>query len=179
MPLRAGALATLCLLLLGCLTLGLPTFAPPSLRLVYNASDSAPRGFYAVRPAVQLKVGDFVVTRLPAAVATFAATRGYLPRTIPILKRIAAAAGDVVCVRAGVVAIDRIVVARTRLVDGQGRALPGWNHCRQLVDNELFLLNTAPDSFDSRYFGPVDASFVRGKATPLFIVPAKSGCCVR
>ena len=27
-------------------------------------------------------------------------------------------------------------------MDGQGRALPAWNHCRRLVYNELFLLNT-------------------------------------
>jgi type IV secretory pathway protease TraF len=49
------------------------------------------------------------------------------------------------------------------------RPLPAWSQCRVLLDGELFLLNpTRADSFDSRYFGPLDASFVRGRALPLF-----------
>ena len=55
-------------------------------------------------------------------------------------------------------------------------ALLRWNHgdvvqfegVRVLVEHELFLLNsTNVASFDSRYFGPIDSSFVRGRAIPL------------
>jgi conjugative transfer signal peptidase TraF len=168
---RVSSWAALCWLLLGTLALAWTTVVPASLRLVYNASDSAPRGFYMVRPAVDLRVGDYVVARLPEAAARFADARGYLPRSVPVLKQIVATEGHVACVRDGAVALDDVVVAQARRVDGQGRRLAPWNHCRRLVANELFLLNLArPDSFDSRYFGPVDASFVRGRAIPLFVV---------
>jgi type IV secretory pathway protease TraF len=37
------------------------------------------------------------------------------------------------------------------------------------MQGELFLLNSShPASFDSRYFGPLDRSFVIGKAVPLW-----------
>jgi type IV secretory pathway protease TraF len=56
-----------------------------NLKLVYNASDSAPRGFYIVARVAQLNVGDYVVARLPDGAAELAAKRGYLPRAVPIL----------------------------------------------------------------------------------------------
>ena len=137
----------------------------PDLRLVYNASDSAPRGFYTVSPVHELRVGDYVVARLPEQVAQLAAARGYLPPSVPVLKQIAAREGQVVCVRNGVVRIDGKTVASTLQRDGFGRPLRAWSGCRPLVDGELFLLNAGNSaSFDSRYFGPVDASFVRGRA---------------
>jgi len=103
---RLSSWAALCWLLLGILALAWTAVVPASLRLVYNASDSAPRGFYMVRPAVDLRVGDYVVARLPEAAARFAAARGYLPRSVPVLKQIAAIEGHVACVRDGAVALD-------------------------------------------------------------------------
>jgi conjugative transfer signal peptidase TraF len=137
-----------------------------NLKLVYNASDSAPRGFYVVRQVAQLRVGDYVVARLPDSVAGFAAKRGYLPRAVPVLKQIAAVGGQLVCVRNDSVYIDARVVARTLEEDGQRRELRAWNGCRRLLPEELFLLNPSnPASFDSRYLGPVDMSFILGQAT--------------
>jgi len=137
-----------------------------SPRLVYNASDSAPRGLYVVDRLTEVHVGDYVVARLPEASATFAAQRGYLPRTVPVLKRVAAVGGQQVCVRNGWVYIDAAAVAKTLAYDAHRRTLHAWDQCRRLMPQELFLLNAGnPASFDSRYFGPVDVSFVRGRAT--------------
>jgi len=136
------------------------------LRLIYNASDSAPRGFYTVSSPSPLRLGDFVVARLPEESSQLAAERGYLPRSVPVLKQIAAMGGQRVCIRHGWVYIDGTAVASTLQTDGQSRRLAAWNGCRQLMDHELFLLNPFnPASFDSRYVGPLDASFVLGVAT--------------
>ena len=143
-------------------------WAKPAIRIIYNASDSAPRGLYIVSPATALQVGDYVVARLPEATANFAAARGYLPRSVPVLKQIAALPGQQVCIRNGSVYVDGIAVARTLNEDGKHRPLAPWKACRLLVDGEIFLLNSAnPASFDSRYFGPLDVSFVRGRAVHL------------
>jgi len=140
----------------------------PQLQIIYNASDSAPRGWYRVSHPAQLHVGDYVVARLPEEIAARAAARSYLPRSVPVLKRIAAVAGQRVCVQSGIVVIGTQQVARALDVDFSGRPLTAWRHCRRLLKDELFLLNpSAAGSFDSRYFGPIDVSFVRGVATPL------------
>jgi conjugative transfer signal peptidase TraF len=159
---------TLVGMLLGIVALVSATWMRPALRLVYNASESAPRGWYRVVRAEHLQVGDYVVARLPEAVATLAASRGYVPRSVPVLKRIAAVEGQAVCIRDRVVSVDGAPIASTLSVDVNGRLLTAWRHCRQLINGEIFILNLpAPASFDSRYFGPLDVSFVLGQATPL------------
>jgi conjugative transfer signal peptidase TraF len=95
--------------------------------------------------------------------------RGYLPLTVPLLKQVGAADGMRVCVCNGVVYVDGVAVTRALEVDSSGRALTGWQACRALVSDELFLLNPANKaSFDSRYFGPIKTAAVRGRATPLW-----------
>ena len=154
---------------LGVLAITVSALVKPDMRLVYNPTESAPPGWYVVHPAAQLAVGEYVIAQLPRDIAAFAAKREYLPRHVPVLKRIAATAGQRVCVRDGTVLIDGAAIATTLTLDGKRRRLTPWSHCRKLETGELFLLNTStPSSFDSRYFGPIDVSFVRGKANLLW-----------
>lgn len=139
----------------------------PVVHIVYNASDSAPRGLYLVEPASQLRVGDLVVVRLPRNVAALAAQRGYLPFGVPVIKPVAALAPQHVCVDDSGVHVDGESLASTLAADAMGRTLSPWHGCRQLVDTELFLLSMHPSSFDSRYFGPLDSAQVIGRARPL------------
>ena len=51
-----------------------------------------------------------------------------------------------------------------------GRSLPGWEGCRIVADDEVFLMNWRSEySFDGRYFGPLPASTIVGRADPLWI----------
>ena len=137
-------------------------------RLVYNATDSVPRGFYAIA-AQPPGVGDLILTRLPASAARLAAERGYLPAGVPLIKPIAARYGDHVCVRDGKVRINGHVVARPLAADSKARPLAAWSGCRLLAEGEWFLLSTGnPASFDSRYFGPVPRTAAYGLAVPLW-----------
>ena len=139
------------------------------LRVVYNASASVPIGWYGVAEAEPVDVGDLVIARPPIRAEILLAERGYLAAGVPILKFVAARAGQRVCRTGEVVTIDDLEVATARDRDGAGRALPRWNGCRELGEGEVFLLNTAaPDSFDGRYFGPVSINSIIGKATPLW-----------
>lgn len=161
-------------MLLAWLGIGLAALCAPAMvhvpvRLVYNPSDSVARGWYRIGPPDSLHVGSIVLVRLPASVAAFAAQRGYLPAGVPLLKRIGAVAPQAVCVREGVVRIDGAAVTAVLAKDGAHRPMPTWALCRALSDGELFLLsNGHPASFDSRYFGPVDASAVIDSAHPLW-----------
>ncbi len=141
----------------------------PSVRVVYNASESIPRGWYRIGPVREPAVGDIIMTRLPVHIAQLAGERGYLPTHVPLLKRIGAVSPQHVCIRHGRVQVDGVTVATTRSVDGIGRPLFAWPHCRRLDEGELFLLSaTHPASFDSRYFGPIRVDAVLGYAQPLW-----------
>jgi len=138
-------------------------------RLVYNATDSVPRGFYVIA-AQPPDIGNLVLTRLPASGARLAAERGYLPAGVPLIKPIAASYGDHVCVRDGKVRINGHVVARTLAADSKDRPLAAWSGCRLLAEGEWFLLSTDnPASFDSRYFGPIPRTAAYGLAVPLWV----------
>ncbi|MDH4582801.1 S26 family signal peptidase [Pseudomonas sp. BN415] len=141
--------------------------SPPLL--VYNASDSVPIGCYRIGPASSISVGNLVLVHLPPGVMRLAVRRGYLPANVPLLKSVAARAPQQVCVQGNQVLIDGALVARQLRKDRQGRTLPAWQECRRLTGDELFLLSTNLESFDSRYFGPVPASTVIGRAQPLWM----------
>ena len=111
----------------------------PPLQVIYNASESAPRGWYRVTHPAQLRVGDYVVARLPEQIGVLAAARGYLPRSVPVLKRIAALAGQRVCVQHGTVTVGMQQFARTLDVDFSGRPLTAWRQCRRLLMGELLI----------------------------------------
>jgi conjugative transfer signal peptidase TraF len=155
-----------------CVSAFMPMSVHERVFVVYNPTDSVPRGWYrigSIDNAAALHVGSIVLTRLPVDVAAFAGQRRYLPNGVPILKRIGAIAPQFVCVREQVVLIDGVVAATVRAHDGARRPLQAWQHCRPLADGELFLLSdTNPASFDSRYFGPIAASAVLGIARPLW-----------
>lgn len=155
-----------------------PMLHVSATRWVYNLSDSVPQGWYRIELAGvaggDLRVDDIVLARLPTEVSAFAAHRGYLPAGIPLLKRVGALAPQRVCMVGSTVYVDELPVAVARSADGLGRQLSSWPHCRPLHVGELFLLSTTnPSSFDSRYFGPIDAAAVRGRAHPVWTWSAR------
>jgi conjugative transfer signal peptidase TraF len=147
----------------------LPPFLNSPHRLFFNPSPSAPKGWYWLASSPAFELGSFAVSLLPAPAAALADNRHYIPRTIPVLKKIAAASGDRVCESAGRVIINGRFMARAVTRDGESRNLTPWEGCRTLAPGEYFLLNTgSPQSFDSRYFGPVSEPMLIGTALPLW-----------
>jgi conjugative transfer signal peptidase TraF len=136
--------------------------------LVYNPSESAPRGWYFAVPPANMHVGDYVLVRLPQQVATLAAQRRYLPLNVPLLKHVSAIGGQKVCAAGGSLSIDDGAIVHAFSLDSAGRPLVAWSGCRNLREGEVLLLSTNSDaSFDSRYFGPVQRECIVGRAIPL------------
>lgn len=141
----------------------------PAPRLVWNASASAPIGFWRIDPHARLRTGDMVLANTPDEVRELAARRQYLPANVPLIKRITARDGDDVCALGHEIFVNGERVAQRRNADRKGRPLPWWNGCELLRGGRVFLLMDAPDSFDGRYFGPVDEDALIGKAVPLWL----------
>ncbi|RTM09962.1 MAG: S26 family signal peptidase [Hyphomicrobiales bacterium] len=143
-------------------------FAKPVPLLVWNASASAPVGLYRLGRGAA-RTGDFVLVRMPKMIGQLADQRGYLPRGVPLVKRVAALPGEHVCAFNDAIIIGGKIAARRLKTDSKGRRLPWWNECRPLASDKVFLINgAAPDSFDSRYFGPVPAENIVGRLVPLW-----------
>jgi conjugative transfer signal peptidase TraF len=147
--------------------------------IVWNATASAPPGLYRVLPTGQgpLQPGELVVVQLDASTAHLYARRGYLPLGVPLLKRIAAASGQLVCEQDGKLSIDGRHVADVLPADGHGRQLIPWHGCRRLQDGEdgevFLLMADIPASLDGRYLGPTPIRSVLGRAVPLWTMKAR------
>ncbi len=151
------------------LGVGLSALFHPAPKLIWNASPSVPVGLYAVRPAGVLRISELVVAIPPEPLAGFLAARGYLPEGVPLLKHILALPGQTVCRSARTVTVDASEVGQALARDRRGRSLPDWQGCRVIASGEVFLMNRRPeDSFDGRYFGPLPASAITGRADPLW-----------
>lgn len=157
---------------IGIALLGLTMAFPPAPRLVWNASASAPVGLYLVTPGARPDPGDMVIARLPDPWRLMAARRHYLPANVPLVKRVAAAAGDEVCARGSHVFVNGKWVANRRAADANGRSLPWWSGCKRLRGHQLFLLMPGSSaSFDGRYFGITEGALVIGTARLLWFKP--------
>ena len=93
--------------------------------------------------------------------------RAYLPPDVPLLKRVVGLNGDRICRRGEEIFVNDERVAIANRVDGLGRDMPDWHGCHILTEQTVFLLQDHPQSFDGRYFGPVDRRLIIGRATRL------------
>jgi conjugative transfer signal peptidase TraF len=135
-------------------------------KLIYNASASAPIGFYWIDQE-RISRGDYVFVRLPERARKLVEQRRYLPPNIPLIKHVVGIDGDTICRRGQEILINGIPVALAQRSDSLGRELPKWQGCHILTKDKIFLLQDHPLSFDSRYFGPVDSRLIIGRATRL------------
>ncbi len=150
--------------------------------LRFNSTASMPRGLWRVAErATPLQRGEIVTVCPPNTTAIRQGEeRGYVPAGDcpggyePLVKPIAATAGDVVVVSSvGVKVNGQRVQGTAQLTrDSSGRPLrpfPAGTYSVAL--DEVWLLSGHdPRSFDSRYFGPVPAKNVQGVAQPVWVV---------
>jgi len=149
---------------------------PQLAGLRLNTTTSMPRGLYRSVGGT-VAPGAWVSVCLPSEIARFGVERGYLGAgscpngTEPVLKVVAAVAGDVVQVRGDGVAVNGELLAHSRPLerDRGGRELAAYSvAARTLAPGELWLHSPFEErSWDSRYFGPVPSTCVTDVVAPL------------
>ncbi|RUW85351.1 S26 family signal peptidase, partial [Mesorhizobium sp. M8A.F.Ca.ET.059.01.1.1] len=120
---------------------GYPGLTSMPKKLIWNASASAPIGFYTIDFDRPFEVTDLVAVDAPEPLAAFLADRGYLPRGVPLLKRILGVAGQRVCRSNLTITVDGIKAGAALERDRTGRDLPVWQGCRRIPTGEVFLMN--------------------------------------
>jgi conjugative transfer signal peptidase TraF len=161
----------LCIILAACgaVALALSSGGPVSPLYIWNASDSVPTGLYRLQEVERLEITELVAVQPPEPLAGFLDLNGYLPSGHPMLKRILALPGQVVCRTELTIFIDGLKAGEARQRDGRGRPLPVWQGCHVIAEDEVFLMNwQSAGSFDGRYFGPIPRSAVIGQALPVW-----------
>ena len=139
------------------------------IKLMWNASASAPIGLYTIDFDGPFDVTDLVAVDAPEPLAAFMVERGYIARGVPLLKRVLGLPGQRVCRLRSTITVNGIEMGEALERDSLGRDLPVWQGCRVIGDDQLFLMNwEVRDSLDGRYFGPIPAAFVIGRAVPLW-----------
>ena len=147
----------------------LSTIGGTTPHYIWNASNSVPIGLYRVQATTRLAVTELVAVQPPELLAAFLDLNGYLPVGVPMLKRVLALPGQTVCRNGLKIAVDGVDVGEARERDGRSRPLPVWHGCRVIADGDVFVMNwQSADSLDSRYFGPLPASAVIGRAIPVW-----------
>ncbi|MBB3880245.1 S26 family signal peptidase [Sphingomonas pseudosanguinis] len=146
-----------------------PALTPIPIKLLWNASASAPVGLYIIDSDGPFEVTDLVAVDAPEPLAAFLAERGYLPKGVPLLKHILGTAGQTVCRANLTITVDGAEMGEARERDRAGRDLPVWQGCRRIPTGEVFLMNwQVPDSLDGRYFGLTSTKQIIGRAAPLW-----------
>ena len=144
--------------------------APQPLFLI-NTSPSEPTGLY-VRDFGDPAPGRLVAFRPPTAGRAYA--DAYLPEIGRggILKTFVGQAGDRACAEDGVLRLNGKALGRIQATDGAGRPLPRWSGCLVLgAGQHLAFSDRIPNSYDSRYYGPVSREDVIGVFEPLWVRP--------
>ena len=129
-----------------------------------NLTSSAPRGVWLRRavPAV-LERGMWVVLPVPQAVEP------WVHSWIPLLKPVAAVAGERVCVKEETLWVMGRNYGRV-YIQVNGQPLPHlMDGCYEVEPGSVFLASPAPQSLDSRYFGSVPVSVLLAQAEPFWV----------
>jgi conjugative transfer signal peptidase TraF len=167
------------IVLAGLIGAGLAAGSLRAVGLRFNLTASLPLGIYRVSSDPPTR-GSIVQVCLDSATAHFAQARGYLGRGAckggvrPLGKIVLAIEGDVVTHEQERILVngDGIPNSETVLEDSRGRALPhhAWGEHR-IGKGELWLFSPYHrNSYDSRYFGPVERSQVISALRPLWLL---------
>lgn len=157
-------------------------FMANALDLRINLTPSMPMGLYQAQARLSgqpLQRGALVLVCPPDTPALqLAINRHYIGagscpnHSQPLLKPVAAVAGDTVTLASKGIRINQTWLPNSSIqkTDSAGRPLPHWPYGRYSVPpGEFWLLSThSPNSFDSRYFGPIRQTGITATVTPIW-----------
>jgi conjugative transfer signal peptidase TraF len=142
-----------------------------------NTTDSLPKGLYLITREARAPLVEFCPE---GSFSTLSRVRGYRPvgacpdGGAPLLKSVIANSGDTVECSVNGIRVNGRLLPNTapHNVDSAGRRLAAWPPgIYPVAPGTLWVASTYhPNSFDSRYFGPISAGQVRHYLKPLWML---------
>ncbi|BBA53226.1 conjugal transfer protein TraF (plasmid) [Fusobacterium varium] len=138
-----------------------------------NKTRSLPRGIYKLYPPVDLHKGDIIVFEIPKS-AELMFKRGYVSNIDSLMKKLAALPGDHIEIINQELYINGNNWGKIYEKDKLYRPLPSLKE-KDLIpgEKEVLALSDINNSFDGRYFGPIEIKSIKYKAKPVFILKEK------
>lgn len=142
-----------------------------SNRYFFQVTPSMPKGIYEIKPAQRIEKGQIVLFDVPKNVRHLAKERGWLPKNLAynLMKPVVAVQGDRVSVSEKGLFVNNRYFGPVREKDSQGLPLPMLNGRFVLKADEYFTASGHANSFDGRYFGPINRSAIKGIAEPVVV----------
>jgi conjugative transfer signal peptidase TraF len=147
-----------------------------------NLTDSIPVGLYRIKAIEDVKnIKQTYVIFCPDDKPVFqqARDRGYIDYGLCpgsygyLMKKVVATQGDKIAVTAAGVFVNQTLISfsKPKAHDGVNRPLPQWNALDYQLKNDecMTMTNQSAWSFDSRYYGPVRLSQIKGVITPVWV----------
>ena len=136
-------------------------------RITVATSASLDHRVFLLRPVpAQIETGDYLVFRHRDLAQV---RQGLGTNRERMIKRVGCRPGEWLRVDAELrFSCDGSPLGQALTNDSQGRPLPRFTHNGPVPTGQLFLVGTHPRSYDSRYFGFVDAREILHQALPLW-----------
>ena len=142
-----------------------------------NTTNSLPVGMYLITRDENAPLVEFCPQGL---FSQLSASRHYRPPgscpdgAAPLLKPVIAHPGDIVVLSAEGIRVNGSLLPNTapQLVDAAGRPLKTWpTGVYPVAPSTVWVASTYhPNSFDSRYFGPISLGLIRHRLRPLWVL---------
>lgn len=137
--------------------------------LTYQVTTSMPKGFYFIKPSKHFRRRDIVLFKPPEKFLDFLLQKKWLPKNGLMLKYVIGIPGDYVCQDKKWLYLNNHKFAPIYQEYKPGKKLPNNYFCGKLRKHQYLLMSTKlKNSFDGRYFGPVNDDRMIGKANFLF-----------
>lgn len=160
---------------------GVSYYLNASGKFVSNFTESMPKGYYSIVERNPVNVtNEEIVTFCPDHTVYFseAFTRRYIKQggekeacwVTPLLKVVGAKAGDHVHADENGIVVNGVLLAHSasQPKDGKGQEMKIWRYDGIVPEGKVVLVNPMDLSFDSRYFGLVDANRIMEKVVPFW-----------
>jgi conjugative transfer signal peptidase TraF len=131
---------------------------PKKKYLFINTTSSLPVGIYYLSNDI-ISLQKTVVFKKPSFLSKL--QRNWLIKDGVFIKKITAGPGDKVCAMNGTLFINDKEMGIIKTKDHNGENLPNNTNnmfCRTLIKGEFWTGTNHPNSFDSRYYGPINES---------------------
>jgi conjugative transfer signal peptidase TraF len=142
-----------------------------------NTTNSLPKGIYLITSDENAPLVEFCPSGVFSGLSS---VRGYRPPGLcpdghaPLLKRVIAHSGDIVVLSEEGFRVNGRLLLNTapQHVDSAGRPLTAWpSGVYPVTPAMIWVASTYhPNSFDSRYFGPIALGLIRHRLRPLWVL---------